>query len=84
MWALALIYCGSSATSNALSLWQPQILKSFGLSNLQTGLLNMIPFGIACVFMILWGRRADKSGERIWNTALPLALTSPLPGSELS
>ena len=76
VWALALIYCGSSATSNALSLWQPQILKSFGLSNLQTGLLNMIPFGIACVFMILWGRRADKSGERIWNTALPLALTS--------
>ena len=26
--------------------------------------------------MVLWGRRADKSGERIWNTALPLALTS--------
>jgi len=76
IWALALIYAGSSATSNALSLWQPQILKSFGLTNLQTGLLNMIPFGIASVFMILWGRRADKSGERIWNTALPLALTS--------
>ena len=83
VWALALIYCGSSATSNALSLWQPQILKSFGLSNLQTGLLNMIPFGIACVFMILWGRRADKSGERIWNTALPLALTSLCLGATL-
>jgi len=76
IWALALIYAGSSATSNALSLWQPQILKSFGLTNLQTGLLNMIPFGIASVFMILWGRRADKSGERIWNTALPLGMTS--------
>src|SRR4051812_17306829 len=76
VWLLAIVYCGSSATSNALSLWQPQILKSFGLTNLQTGLLNMIPFGIASVFMILWGRRADKSGERIWNTALPLALTS--------
>ena len=48
------IYSGSSATSNALSLWQPQILKSFGLTNLQTGLLNMIPFGIACVFMVFW------------------------------
>ena len=60
IWALALIYAGSSATSNALSLWQPQILKSFGLTNLQTGLLNMIPFGIASVFMILWGMRADK------------------------
>ena len=76
IWALALIYAGSSATSNALSLWQPQILKSFGLTNLQTGLLNMIPFGIASIFMILWGMRADKNGERYFNTALPLALTS--------
>ena len=76
VWALALIYAGSSATSNALSLWQPQILKSFGLTNMQTGLLNMIPFGIASVFMILWGRRADRNGERYLNTALPLALTS--------
>ena len=75
VWALALIYSGSSATSNALSLWQPQILKSFGLSNLETGLLNMIPFGIASVFMVFWGLRADKSGERVYSTALPLALT---------
>jgi MFS transporter, ACS family, tartrate transporter len=76
VWALALIYSGSSATSNALSLWMPQILKSFGLSNLETGFLNMIPFGIATVFMIVWGLRADRSGERVWSTALPLALTS--------
>jgi len=76
VWLLAIIYCGSSATSNALSLWMPQILKGFGLSNLETALLNMIPFGIASVFMIVWGLRADKSGERIWSTALPLALTS--------
>ena len=76
VWALGLIYCGSSATSNALSLWQPQILKSFGLTNFETGLANMVPFGIAAALMVLWGRRADKSGERIWNTALPLALTS--------
>jgi ACS family tartrate transporter-like MFS transporter len=72
----AVIYAGSSATSNTLSLWMPQILKSFGLGNMETGLLNMIPFGIASVFMIFWGLRADKSGERIWSTALPLALTS--------
>jgi hypothetical protein len=54
----------------------PQILKGFGLGNIETGFLNMIPFGIASVFMIFWGLRADKSGERIWSTALPLALKS--------
>ncbi|MET0541476.1 MAG: MFS transporter [Variovorax sp.] len=73
--ALAVIYAGSSATSNALSLWQPQILKSLGLTTMETGLMNGIPFAIASIVMVLWGRRADKSGERIWSTALPLALT---------
>ncbi|MDM0108162.1 MFS transporter [Variovorax sp. J22R24] len=74
--ALAVVYAGSSATSNALSLWQPQILKSLGLTTMETGLMNGIPFAVASVIMVLWGRRADRSGERIWNTALPLALTS--------
>jgi MFS family permease len=73
---LALVYSGASATSNALSLWQPQILKSYGLSNLQTGLFNAIPFGVASVVMILWGRRSDRSGERVWNTAVPLAVVA--------
>ncbi len=74
--ALAVVYAGSSATSNALSLWQPQILKSFGLTTMETGLMNGIPFAVASVAMVWWGRRADKSGERVWNTALPLVLTS--------
>lgn len=71
---LAVVYGASSAISNALSLWQPQIIKSFGLTNIQTGLLNSIPFGLASAAMILWGRRADHTGERVWNTALPMAL----------
>ena len=76
VWLLAVVYMGSSATSNALSLWMPQILKGFGLSNFETGLVNMIPFGLASAFMIFWGLRADKTGERIWSTAIPLAVTS--------
>ena len=80
---LAVVYGGSSAISNALSLWQPQIIKSFGLTNMQTGLLNSIPFGLASVAMILWGRRSDRSGERVWNTALPMALCAVSLGSTL-
>ncbi|UVO54580.1 MFS transporter [Sphingomonas sp. SUN039] len=76
VWFLTLIYCGSSATSNALSLWQPQIIKSFGLSIWEAALLNMIPFGVAALFMLYWGRRADRNGERFWATALPLLLTA--------
>jgi sugar phosphate permease len=72
--AASLIYAGASGASQCLSLWQPQIIKSFGLSNMQTGLMNMIPFGIASVLMILWGRSSDKRQERVWHTGIPLAL----------
>ena len=74
--ALAFIYAGSLGAGNAMSLWQPQIIKSFGLTNLQTGFLNAIPFGIAAVAMVLWAKRSDKTAERIWHTALPLLLSA--------
>ena len=50
---LGVVYAGASATSNSLSLWMPQILKSFQLSNLETSLLGAIPYGLACVAMII-------------------------------
>jgi ACS family tartrate transporter-like MFS transporter len=70
---MALVYAGAAGASTSLALWLPQLVKSFGLSNFQTGLVNAIPFGIAAVWMILWGRSSDKSGERVWHNALPLA-----------
>jgi ACS family tartrate transporter-like MFS transporter len=71
---LALVYAGSTASNYGLTLWQPQILKTFGLTNMQVGLANSIPFAFGCVAMILWGRRSDRVMERRWHTALPLYL----------
>lgn len=73
---LSIVLAGSTAVSSGLQIWQPQIIKSYGLTNLQTGYLNAIPFGIATVLMVLWGKRSDASGERVWHTALPLILTA--------
>ena len=72
--AASLIYAGASGASQCLSLWQPQIIKSFGLSTAATGWLNALPFGIASVLMILWGRHSDRTHERVWHSALPLGL----------
>jgi len=72
--ALAFVLAGSTATSSGLQLWQPQILKSFGLTNMQTGLVNAIPYGLAAIAMIWWGRRSDRGGERRWHAAIPLML----------
>jgi ACS family tartrate transporter-like MFS transporter len=69
---MALVYSGAAGASSALALWQPQVIKSFGLSNLETGFLNAIPYGISAVLMILWGRSSDRTGERVWHNALPL------------
>jgi len=71
---MAMVCAGASATGSALAIWQPQLLKTFGLTNLQTGFLNSVPYGIASVLMVLWGRHSDRTGERRWHTALALLL----------
>jgi MFS family permease len=73
---LSVVLAGSTAVSSGLQLWQPQIIKSYGLTNMQTGLLNSIPFALASVIMIWWGKRSDRTGERIWHASLPLMLTA--------
>jgi MFS transporter, ACS family, tartrate transporter len=73
---MALVCSGASATGSVLSVWQPQMIKSFGLTNLQTGFVNAIPYGIATVLMVLWGRHSDRQGERRWHTAISLLLAS--------
>lgn len=74
IWVMALIYSGASAAGSTLSVWSPQLLKSFGLDNFTTGLVNAIPYGLASVMMIVWGRSSDRTGERRWHTALTLFL----------
>jgi MFS family permease len=73
---LSFVYTGSAGTSAALYIWQPQIVKGFGLTNFQTGLITAIPFGIGCIGMVLWGRHSDRAGERVWHTAIPLLAVS--------
>ena len=73
---MALVCSGASATGSVLSVWQPQLLKSFGLTNSQTGFVNAIPYGIATVLMVLWGRHSDRTRERRWHTAIPLLLAA--------
>jgi len=74
IWVMALIYAGASAAGSTLSVWSPQLLKSFGLDNFSTGLVNAIPYGLASILMVVWGRSSDRSGERRWHTALTLFL----------
>ena len=73
---LTLIYIGGTSVTNALSLWQPQIIKGYNLSTMQVGLLNSVPFAIASVAMYLWASHSDRTGERTFHTALPLGIAT--------
>jgi ACS family tartrate transporter-like MFS transporter len=73
---MALICSTASAAGSVLGVWQPQLIKSFGLTVMQTGLVNSIPYIVAAVLMVFWGRHSDKQNERRWHTAIPLALIS--------
>jgi MFS transporter, ACS family, tartrate transporter len=70
--ALGLVSAGSLGTGYGLAYWQPQMVKAFGLTNFQTGLVNAVPFGIAAIGMLLWARHSDRAGERVWHTTIPL------------
>jgi ACS family tartrate transporter-like MFS transporter len=64
VWALTLVYFGQNVSGYGLVIFLPQIIKRFGVSDVQTGLLNAIPFAFAAVAMVLWGLHSDRTGER--------------------
>jgi ACS family tartrate transporter-like MFS transporter len=67
---LALIYFGTSAGLYTLGIWAPQIIKSFGLSNMQVGLLNAVPPAAAVIAMYLWSWHSDQKNERTWHVVI--------------
>ncbi|RAR58486.1 ACS family tartrate transporter-like MFS transporter [Paraburkholderia unamae] len=72
--ALALIYFGTSAGLYTLGLWAPLIIRQYGFSSLETGLLNAIPSVVAVIAMILWARHSDRTAERTWHVVIPCVL----------
>jgi MFS transporter, ACS family, tartrate transporter len=72
--ALSLVYFGVGANSYGMAFFLPQIVKAFGLSNLQTGFVAAIPFLIGTIGMLYWARRSDRLAERRVHTAAALAL----------
>jgi nitrate/nitrite transporter NarK len=73
---LSLVFSGSVGVGQALSLWQPQMIKEFGLTNMQVGLTNAVPYALAAVAMLFWGRRSDRAHEQLMHTILPMGLSA--------
>ena len=65
--ALAAIHFGQAAVSVGLAVFSAQIIKSLGLTNMQTGFTTTVPYVLGTAGMILWGHYSDKKNERRWN-----------------
>ncbi len=74
--ALSLVYFGTSAGLYTLGIWAPQIIKEFGLTSLQVGLLNALPGIVAVIAMVIWARHSDRSGERTWHVVAACLLAA--------
>ncbi len=67
---LAVTYFSNVCMLNGITFFLPQIVKGFGLSNLQTGLVVALPSVLAFFVLIWWGRRSDARKERYGHAAL--------------
>lgn len=74
--ALSFVYFGLLAGLYGIQFWLPQIVKGFGLTNVQTGFVSALPFAFGTIAMYLWGRRSDRAQERVWHIAVPLFITA--------
>lgn len=85
---LAALYFGMPLGAYGLSYWLPTIVKGFGASNLQNGVINVIPW--ICVAVALWAvpRHAARHGATRWHIVAPMLIAATallgsvvLPGS---
>jgi ACS family tartrate transporter-like MFS transporter len=72
--ALGFVYMGCNIPQYGLSFFLPQIVKAFGLTNVQAGFVTALPYAVGAVGMILWSRHSDRTKERKWHAVIPLAI----------
>jgi MFS transporter, ACS family, tartrate transporter len=70
--ALSLVYFGIATATYGVVYFLPQIIKGWGLSNLQTGFVSSIPDIVGTIGMVVWGHFSDRSADRRRSAATAL------------
>jgi ACS family tartrate transporter-like MFS transporter len=74
---LTAVYFFGVCGSYGFGLWLPTMLKQIsGTSNSQVSLLAALPYMVSLVFVVLGAWTSDRTGERVWHTAIPLFVTA--------
>jgi D-galactonate transporter len=77
VWQLSLAYFGITAGNYGITFWLPQVIKETITQNTRyIGWISAIPWSVAGVTMIIFGRHSDKTGERRWHMVFAAALAA--------
>ncbi|AYZ67960.1 MFS transporter [Burkholderia multivorans] len=77
VWLLGLLYLMVGVGFFGITLWLPQIVRQIAeMSTMRVGLFSAVPFLLGAVAMVVNGRHSDRTLERRWHLALPLAIGS--------
>jgi MFS transporter, ACS family, tartrate transporter len=73
---LSLVQFGFTTGSYGVGIWLPQIIKTSHISNRRVGFVTGVCYAIACVGMMIWAKRVDHSGKRIFNLTIGCLLST--------
>jgi MFS family permease len=73
VWLFALIYTLTQMGLLGLTIWMPSVLKKAFHTDMQVGLIAMIPQVAAAIAIIMVGRSADKRGGHVAHMSAVLA-----------
>jgi ACS family tartrate transporter-like MFS transporter len=64
---LCLVYFCFITCLYGLGFFLPQIVKNFGLTNVEAGFVTAIPYVVGAIGMVHWGWHSDRNCERKWH-----------------
>ncbi len=89
--ALGGIHFAQAGVSVGMAVFVALMVKSLGVSNMQTGWLTAVPFIFGTAGILIWGAYSDRINERKWNLvasctcmALGLLMAAVFEGTYLS
>ncbi|MFC9353436.1 MFS transporter [Arthrobacter sp. NPDC057013] len=75
--AYSALYFGLVCGIYGLGLWMPTIVAALGKFNTtQVGFIVAIPYTIAAVFVYFWGRRSDRTGNRVLPASISMVMAA--------
>ena len=73
---LSAIYFGAVASTFGNAFFLPTMVRGFGLSIRETGLVTALPCAAGAIGMAWWSKHSDRTGERKWHAVSSLVMAA--------